>query len=62
VRPICSSAFAGDPAGPAGYDGGVNFGETFRVENGVLKVAYDKYDTFGGALATSSTRRRSPTT
>jgi hypothetical protein len=31
-----------------GYDAGVNFGETFRVENGVLKVAYDKYDTFGG--------------
>jgi len=31
-----------------GYDAGVNFGETFRVENGILKVAYDKYDTFGG--------------
>ena len=31
-----------------GYDAGVNFGETFRVEDGVLKVAYDKYDTFGG--------------
>jgi hypothetical protein len=31
-----------------GYDAGVNFGDTFRVENGVLKVAYDKYDTFGG--------------
>lgn len=31
-----------------GYDAGVNFGETFRVENGILKVVYDKYDTFGG--------------
>ena len=26
----------------------MNFGDTFRVENGVLKVSYDKYDTFGG--------------
>jgi hypothetical protein len=26
-----------------GYDAGDNFGETFRVENGVLKVSYDKY-------------------
>ena len=25
----------------------MNFGNTFRVENGVLKVAYDQYDTFG---------------
>ena len=24
----------------------MNFGNTFRVENGVLKVAYDQYDTF----------------
>jgi Domain of Unknown Function (DUF1080) len=31
-----------------GYDAGVNFGDTFRVENGVLRVVYDKYDTFGG--------------
>src|SRR5512143_2550953 len=30
-----------------GYDAGVNFGNTFRVENGVLKVSYDQYDTFG---------------
>lgn len=30
-----------------GYDAGVNFGDTFRVENGVLKVAYDRYDDFG---------------
>jgi hypothetical protein len=25
-----------------------NFGNTFRVENGILKVSYDQYDTFGG--------------
>lgn len=31
-----------------GYAVGENFGDTFRVENGVLKVAYDKYDDFGG--------------
>jgi 3-keto-disaccharide hydrolase len=31
-----------------GYGAGVNFGDTYRVENGVLRVSYDKYDTFGG--------------
>jgi len=31
----------------AGYDLNDNFGDTFRVENGVLKVSYDKYDKFG---------------
>jgi len=31
-----------------GYEAGENFGDTFRVENGVLKVVYDKYDSFGG--------------
>jgi hypothetical protein len=32
-----------------GYEAGDNFGDTFRVENGVLKVAYDKYGgTFDG--------------
>jgi hypothetical protein len=29
-----------------GYDAGVNFGDTFRVEQGVLKVACDRYDRF----------------
>ncbi len=29
-----------------GYDLGENFGNTFRVEDGVLKVSYDKYDNF----------------
>lgn len=28
------------------YPLGQNFNDTFRVENGVLKVSYDKYDTF----------------
>jgi hypothetical protein len=27
-----------------GYDVGVNYADTFRVEDGVLKVCYDKYD------------------
>ncbi|MBX3277897.1 MAG: DUF1080 domain-containing protein [Acidobacteria bacterium] len=30
----------------AGYDLNDNFGNTFRVENGVLKAAYDKYERF----------------
>ena len=29
-----------------GCDAGENFGNTFRVEDGVLKVAYDQYDKF----------------
>ncbi len=29
-----------------GYPLGENFGNTFRVENGLMKVAYDKYDNF----------------
>ncbi len=32
----------------AGYELGDNFGDTFRVEDGVLKVAYDQYDNFDG--------------
>jgi len=31
-----------------GYELGDNFGNTFRVEDGVMKVAYDQYDKFGG--------------
>ncbi|MFQ5731692.1 MAG: DUF1080 domain-containing protein [Planctomycetaceae bacterium] len=31
-----------------GYKLGDNFGNTFRVENGVLKVGYDKYEKFDG--------------
>ncbi len=30
----------------AGYDLGDNYGNTFRVEGGVLKVAYDRYEKF----------------
>ncbi len=30
-----------------GYEAGVNYGNTFRVEDGVLKVSYDEYDAFG---------------
>ena len=31
-----------------GYDLNDNFGDTFRVENGILKVVYDHYDRFDG--------------
>jgi len=31
-----------------GYDLGENYADTFRVENGVLKVSYDKYAQFDG--------------
>jgi hypothetical protein len=31
-----------------GYEFGENYADTFRVENGVLKVSYDKYDAFDG--------------
>jgi hypothetical protein len=30
----------------SGYPAGENFGDTFRVEDGVLKVSYDKYTKF----------------
>ena len=29
-----------------GYELGENFGETFRVEGGVMKVSYDQYNKF----------------
>jgi hypothetical protein len=31
-----------------GYPAGENYGDTFRVEDGVLKVSYDKYEKFDG--------------
>ena len=40
-----------------GYELGENFGDTFRVEDGVLKVSYDQYNEFGrrfGHLFTKS--------
>jgi hypothetical protein len=30
-----------------GYPAGENFGNTFRMEDSVLRVSYDQYDTFG---------------
>src|SRR4030095_1197558 len=30
----------------AGYPLGENFADTFRVENGILRVSYDKYSAF----------------
>ena len=32
----------------AGHKLNDNYGKTFRVENGILKVSYDQYKTFGG--------------
>ncbi len=32
----------------AGYEAGVNAKNTFRVEDGILKVSYDEYEKFGG--------------
>jgi hypothetical protein len=32
----------------SGYEAGENFGNTFRVEDEILKVSYDKYDKFDG--------------
>ena len=29
-----------------GYEFGENFGNTFRVEDGQIKVRYDRYDSF----------------
>jgi hypothetical protein len=34
-----------------GYPLGENYADTFRAENGVLKVAYDKYTAFDGRFA-----------
>ncbi len=31
----------------AGYKAGENYGNTFRVEDGKMKVSYDQYDNFG---------------
>jgi hypothetical protein len=31
----------------AGHELGDNYGNTFRVEDGVMKVSYDQYETFG---------------
>ncbi len=41
-----------------GYDLGDNFGKTFRVESGVLKVSYDQYDQFKGRFGHLFYRRK----
>ncbi|WP_339736190.1 DUF1080 domain-containing protein [uncultured Sunxiuqinia sp.] len=35
----------------AGHDLGENYNNTFRVEDGLLKVRYDQYETFNGEFA-----------
>jgi hypothetical protein len=42
----------------SGLDAGDNFADTFRVENGVLKVAYDKYETFGNRFGHLFTKQK----
>jgi hypothetical protein len=42
----------------AGYDLDDNFGNTFRVENGLLKVSYDQYDQFGRKFGHMFCRRK----
>ena len=42
----------------AGYELGVNLHETFRVENGVLQVRYDRWPAFGGEFGHLFYRRR----
>ena len=43
----------------AHHELGDNFGGTFRVENGVIKVSYDKYPEFGSRFGhLGKTRRR----
>lgn len=32
----------------SGYEAGVNFNNTFRIEDGLLKVSYSEYDSFRG--------------
>lgn len=33
-----------------GHEAGVNYNDTFRVEDGILKVCYDKWEKFGGVF------------
>jgi hypothetical protein len=41
-----------------GYDAGVNYADTFRVEDGTIKVAYDKYDNFDSKFGHLFTTRK----
>ena len=36
-----------------GHDLNYNFGNTFRVEDGIMKVCYDQYETFGNKFVSS---------
>jgi Domain of Unknown Function (DUF1080) len=42
----------------SGYPVGENYGNTFRVENGVLKVSYDQYRDFGNRFGHIFYRKR----
>jgi hypothetical protein len=42
----------------AGYPLGENYGNTFRVENGTLKVSYDQYQDFGNRFGHLFYRKR----
>lgn len=42
----------------AGYPLGENYGNTFRVDNGVLKVSYDQYQDFGNRFGHLFYRKR----
>lgn len=41
-----------------GYDAGVNHAETFRVEDGMIKVSYKDYDNFDGQFGHLFTRQK----
>ena len=42
----------------AGHDVNDNYRNTFRVENGLLKVSYDQYDQFGGRFGSLFTKHK----
>jgi len=42
----------------AGFDVGDNYANTFRVEDGLLKVSYQQYDTFGNRFGSLFTRQK----
>src|SRR5438067_1190277 len=41
-----------------GYEAGENYGNTFRVEDGVLRVSYDQYPTFDGRFGHLFSKRK----
>ena len=46
----------------AGYPLGENFGNTFRVVNGILQTRYNAYDSFRVRFVLCITKRNFPTT